>query len=122
MATITILGQTPSQKNSKQIVHNRYTGKTMLISSNIVQAWKKIAAYQLNQYKDRFDSKIQIDYLFYVKDNRRRDTDNMIASVNDSLMASGIIKDDCWQLLRIGSADAQIDKENPRCEIIITKL
>jgi hypothetical protein len=70
----------------------------------------------------------------------QRDIDNMIASVNDMLQlacsdyafnkkgkwrpikGTGIIIGDNWQNLKIGSADAQIDTNNPRCELIIKEI
>lgn len=136
---ITILGQTPSQKNSKTVGKNRYTGKTFVTSNSRVKNWQESAISQLKSYPFRFSGRVEIKYMFYVKDNVQRDLDNMIASVNDILQVAnaeyllknsklkpvkgtGIIKGDNWQLLKIGSADAEIDKENPRVEIEITDL
>lgn len=120
---ITISGQTPSKKNQKQIVKSRATGKPLIISSKIHNAWEKEALKELTTYVARLnEGRLQIDYMFYMKDNRKRDLDNLVASINDVLIKSGIIIDDCWQMLRIGSADAEIDKENPRCTVSITAL
>ena len=136
---ITILGQTPSKKNSKQLFKNSKTGKMFITSSNKVKSWDADALIQLQEITQKFEGKIQVDYMFFVKDRVQRDLDNMIASVNDILQlansdmeykngkmkpvkGTGIIKGDNWQLLRIGSADAQVDKENPRAEITITEL
>lgn len=137
---ITIYGQTPSQKNSKQVGRNKYTGKTFVTSSNTVKTWQQDAFKQLKTFEYAFrGGRIQIDYMFYVKDNVQRDLDNMITSINDTLQnancrqeivkgklknvkGTGIIEGDHWQMLKIGSADAAIDKENPRAEITITPL
>lgn len=137
---IIIKGQTPSQKNSKQILTNRRTGKNFISSNDIVKSWQVDALTQLKSEKRRFNrGRIQIDYMFYVKDDAQRDLDNMIASVNDVLQqanalmtlkngkpkmlkGTGIIYGDHWQKLRIGSADAMIDRDNPRAEMTITEL
>lgn len=136
---LTILGQAPSQKNSKTVGRNRYTGKIFVTSNSRVKSWQQSALSQLRDFDHKFKGRVQIDYMFYVKDNVQRDTDNMIASVNDVLQeansdvklvngkakpvkGTGIIQGDHWQMLRIGSADAAIDKENPRTELIITEL
>lgn len=121
---ITILGQTPAQKNSKQIFYNKATGKPFITSNDTVKTWQKQAAQQLNALyqRDTFTEPVVIDYMFYVKDNRKRDIDNMVASVNDALQAGGVLEGDHWQVLSIGSAKAEIDKDNPRCEITITKI
>lgn len=136
---ITILGQTPAQKNGKQIAKNRRTGSMFIISNSRVHNWQKDALQQLTAVKGKCQGRVQVDYMFYVKDNVQRDIDNMIASVNDILQVAnaeqalqrgkvrpvkgtGIIQGDNWQLLRIGSADAVIDKENPRVELTITEI
>lgn len=136
---ITIIGQTPAQKNGKQIAKNRKTGSTFIISNSRVKNWQASALKQLEAISEKFEGRVQIDYMFYVKDRVQRDIDNMIASVNDILQlanseyamqrgklrpvkGTGIIQGDNWQLLRIGSADAAIDKENPRCVLTIKTI
>lgn len=136
---ITIYGQTPSQKNSKQVGRNRYTGKTFVTSSKTVKTWQEDAIQQLVRFPYRFSGRVEISYMFYVKDKVQRDLDNMIASVNDVLQVAntdysmqrgkmrpvkgtGIIKGDNWQLLRIGGADAELDRDTPRVVLTITDL
>lgn len=119
---VTILGQVPSQKNDKRMAINRSTGKPFPVTSKAVKAWQLSAHQQLtSQYSGTADSKVCIAYQFYVKDDRRRDLDNMIATCNDALVKAGLLEDDCWQKLSIGGADAEIDKENPRVELFITE-
>lgn len=115
---IIILGQTPAKKNSRRgAVRN---GRIMNFPSKIYEAWHKDALIQLKtQYKGQAEGKVTIAYQFYVKDNRARDLDNMIASINDVLVDAGLIKDDSWQCVAIGAADAEYDKDNPRAVIWI---
>jgi Holliday junction resolvase RusA-like endonuclease len=115
---VTIKGQTPAKKNSRRgVVRN---GRIMNFPSKIYMAWEKEALYELKQnYKGQADKPVTIAYSFFVADNRKRDLDNMIASVNDCLVKAGLIKDDCWQYLSIGGANAEIDKKNPRVELWI---
>lgn len=137
---IIISGQTPSKKNNKQIRQNRRTGQRFIGSSDIAKDWELNALTELRQERRRFNrGRIQIDYMFYVVDDTQRDLDNMVASVNDVLQqanalmtmkngkpkmlkGTGIIYGDHWQKLRLGSADAEIDRKNPRAEMIITEL
>lgn len=137
---IVISGQTPSQKNGKEIRQNWKTGTKFIGSNNRVIVWKTKALHELRAVKTRYNKgRVRIDYMFYVVDDAQRDLDNMIASVNDVLQqanalmtmkngkakilkGTGIIYGDHWQKLSIGSADAQIDRENPRAEMIITEL
>ena len=136
---IVISGQTPSKKNSKQIYRNRSTGAPFIASSDIAKSWEQSALMELKQCKLRIRSRVQIDYMFYVEDDTQRDLDNMITSINDILQAAnraytlqrgtmkpakgtGILKGDHWQLLRIGSADTEIDRKNPRAVMTITEI
>lgn len=116
---IVLQGQVPAQKNSKNIGRNKYTGKTFFTSSATVKEWQRDVAKQLAAYRGQADDKVTIAYQFYVKDLRRRDLDNMIASVNDALVSAGLLKDDSWHSLSIGAADAELDKDNPRVELWI---
>lgn len=120
---VTILGQTPAQKNNKQIARLR-DGRTIIVSNKTVQTWQKDAAKQLGTgwIGKTATEKVRVDYMFYVKDRRRRDIDNMIATVNDALVKAQLLVDDSWQWLSIGSADAELDPENPRAVITIHGL
>lgn len=124
MLKITILGQTPAQKNSKSIAINRATGKPFIMSNQNVKGWQNSADVQLLQYriKEPLQGKQELSIMFYVKDNRRRDLDNMLTTIQDSLVRAGILEDDSWKQLRIGLVDAELDKENPRAEITIKSI
>lgn len=116
---ITILGQVPAQKNDKTIAINRRTGQRFPMTSKAVKEWQQSAALQLRQYTGQHDGKAYITYKFFVKDNRGRDSDNMVCTVNDALVKAGLIKDDSWQWLACDGYDAEIDKDKPRAEITI---
>lgn len=122
MIVAVIKGQVPAQKNDKRMAINRATGKPFPVSSKAVKEWQKSAAMQLAAtFKGKADGKVTIAYEFYVKDDRRRDIDNMICTVNDAIVKAGLIEDDSWQWLSIGAADAQIDRENPRVILYISE-
>ncbi len=66
-----------------------------------------------------------VHYRFYVPDNRRRDTANMIQATKpaiDGLVDAGLIKDDCWQHLSIGKVSVEIDRNNPRVVLRVNKV
>ena len=141
LGSFQIGGQTPSQKNSKNVGVSK-TGRTFVASNKRVKSWQKAAIEELEKQdlKFRSDRRLQIDYMFYVKDNVQRDTDNMISSVNDILQVAGadkapnkkgkmkpvkgtgMIVGDHWQVLKLGNSDVAIDKLNPRVEIVISEL
>jgi len=142
--TFTIHGQTPAQKNGKSVGRVQATGRTFVASSPTVKKWQKESLEELNLVLRgiRFRSptgRIKIDYAFYVKDDVQRDTDNMIASVNDLLQVvsadrapdkkgkmkpvkkTGLIPGDHWQVLQLGQPHVEIDKENPRAVIRLSE-
>ena len=139
---LTIHGQTPAQKNGKTVGRAKATGRTFVASSKTVKAWQKASLEELNVLGVRFRSptgRIKIDYVFYVKDNIQRDTDNMIASVNDLLQVvsadyapnkkgkmkpvkgTGLIPGDHWQVLQLGTTHVEIDKGNPRAVLTLSE-
>lgn len=134
-----ISGQTPAKKNSREVLRNRSNGKLIIKPNATYDAWQAAALYELVKVPKFGTGRVQIDYMFYVANNVPRDLDNMIASVNDCLQVAkaetefkrgkvrnvkgtGILAGDNWQLLRIGSADAAIDRENPRAIITVTEI
>ena len=121
MLQLTITGQTPAQKNSKSIAYNRGTGKPFIMSNQNVKTWQNTAAIELLRYriKEPLQGRQELSVMFYVKDNRRRDLDNMLTTIQDALVKAGILEDDSWKSLKIGEVDAELDKENPRAEITL---
>lgn len=117
---ITIPGQTPSQKNNKQIIPSK---PPRLVDNKIVKQWRNNTAnYLREEYAGDLRGKQVIAiYSFYMKDLVRRDIDNMISSCNDALVQAGILSDDNWKVLRIGGAEATLDKDNPRAEITLVE-
>ena len=124
MLQLTITGQTPAQKNSKSIAYNRGTGKPFIMSNQNVKTWQNTAAIELLRYriKEPLQGRQELSIMFYVKDNRRRDLDNMLTTIQDALVKAGILEDDSWKRLRVGSIDAELDKLNPRAEITLKTI
>lgn len=117
---VVIPGQAVSQKNNKQIIPSR---PPRLVDNAIVKKWRnETAKYLSDTYTEHFrDKQVVAIYTFYLKDRVRRDIDNMISSCNDALVQAGILSDDNWKVLRIGGAEATVDKDNPRAEIVLVE-
>jgi Holliday junction resolvase RusA-like endonuclease len=118
--TFTILSQVSPKKNSKQIIINPRTRRPMIISSKGYNQWHTDALWQLKSVKEITEYPATISIVFYVKDNRRRDNSNMLQSIEDTLVDAGILKDDSWQCLNIGSVRSEIDAKNPRAEVVLS--
>lgn len=116
---LVVTGQVPAQKNKHVSWYNKNSGRVVNTTHRSVITWQEDVAKQLAllYQRDTPTEPVTITYKFFVKDNRRRDIDNMICSINDALKKAGVILDDDWKHLSIGSAEAEIDKENPRAEL-----
>lgn len=71
-----------------------------------------------------FLGKIEISYVYYAPDKRKRDLMNVIAVVDkffqDALVEEGcIVTDDTDTVIKITSIYAGVDKNNPRVEATI---
>lgn len=125
---IVIPGQTPAQKNNKQIVGIRpvgvglWKGTPTITDNTRVKKWRtETAKYLKEEYpKVTFkDKQIRVYYCFFVKDLRPRDDDNMQTSINDALVAAGIISEDNWKVKLAAGVDVVVDRANPRAELTI---
>lgn len=119
---ITILGVVPSLKNNKQLFINRRTGKHFITSSQKTKDWNTDALLQLRGIAPITQYPVVMYATFYVKDNRRRDIDNMLSSCLDIIVKAGILEDDSWQFIPRIVATAELDKTNPRVEILFADI
>ncbi|MEZ6097278.1 MAG: hypothetical protein R3C03_24145 [Pirellulaceae bacterium] len=66
----------------------------------------------------------QIQFRFFVPDNRPRDTCNLIQQEKptiDGIVDSGLIPGDHWQVAKILEPIVEIDRERPRVEVLLVK-
>ena len=115
---ITIHGQTPSHKNSKL-----WTGR-VLMNNKAYLAWRDDAELDvLGQMDKKYPDGVEVEMTFYVADRRRRDIDNMVASILDVLVSTGVITDDnCFVVRGIHAYYGGIDRQDPRAEVEICDL
>lgn len=110
--TILIEGSVPSKKNQRQTFYRN--GRIINIPSKRYKEWHDNAMIQLKDLPT-FRPPYNMTLTFWMKDNRRTDLDNKVASVLDLLQDAGIIEDDNWQNLGQFKAIAKgIDKNYPR--------
>lgn len=115
---LVITGETPAKKNSRITLRN---GKT--IPSRRYQEWHRRAVNELKSQFNRgpLDCDLKINLCFFHSDNRRRDSDNGVSSIFDTLQDAGIITDDRWQIIRTFSVHNYKASE-ARCEITIQEI
>lgn len=66
-----------------------------------------------------------VTYRFFFKDNRKRDSSNCVQSMKaaiDGVVDSGLIPDDCWQVLTVAGVECGIDRDNPRTELVFDRV
>lgn len=119
---LTIHGNTPSQKNNKEIAM-RKDGTRFVRSNDRVKAWQQTAiqelALQFRGYKVT-DYPISINLVFYFDNNRRHDLDNAAGGVMDALVKAAILEDDNVHFVECLTLQyGGIDKTNPRCEVYL---
>lgn len=118
---LTILGNTPSQKNRKIISVNRATGRPFLRSAPAVKAWQESAVLQLKtQFKNYKVTgyPISLNVEIYYDSKRRHDLDNALSSVLDALVAAEVIPDDSTEFVEcISVSFGGVDKINARSEV-----
>jgi len=120
---LTIPGNTPSQKNGKEIAINRKTGQRFVRSNDRVKEWRKMAALELlTQFRGYrvTDYPIDLNIVFWFDNERRHDLDNACAGVMDALVEAMVLEDDSVKFVSCLTLQyGGVDKENPRCEIYI---
>ena len=108
--------ETPAKKNSK--IMNTKTHR--MFPSKRYQEWHEYAALTLRPViKKCIEDRCYVVLVFTHPDNIRRDSDNGVSSIFDSLVDFNALKDDCWQILRNHHVFNCYDKGNPRCKIYI---
>lgn len=99
---------------------NRYKGAKMKADN------EKIILYAIRQCMRgvRINRPVFMEYT-WVEKNKRRDKDNITFGrkfVQDALKNTGVLKDDGWNEI-VGFSDRfEVDKVNPRIEIIIKEV
>lgn len=98
MQTITIPGVPPSKKNSKRIVRNRRTGRSMLVSQVGYDLWE-LSCANLFRASLRPVERAAVLVELHFADRRRRDLTNAVEGIMDALVRSGVLRDDCWAVV-----------------------
>lgn len=98
------------------IVGNMYKHKQQEI---VIEYIKRSDLERVNEYP------LQITFFFYEK-NQKRDLDNVSSwahkCILDALVKTGIIENDGWKQIRSIKDNFEIDKENPRIEVVIETI
>lgn len=112
-----------SKKNSQEIVFNRKTGHRMVIQNKKYTEFEKECKKYIPILREPpINYPINLKCEFYVPDARKRDLANFLEAIQDVLVKYELLEDDNYNIISsIDGCSMQIDRENPRIEIEITK-
>ena len=122
--TITLDGETPSKKNSRI---NTRSGRSF--PNKRYQEWHSqavgallalIANGKIGRIAD--GTAVRLTATFFHGDLKRRDSDNQISSVLDTLVDAGILPDDSWKVVPEKHIYDRLEKGNARCVVDIEEI
>lgn len=114
---IVLLGSTPAKKNSRVLTSVK--GRAFSFPNKTYVKWHKVASSQIINVEQCLDI-ANVSLSFWWPDMRKRDITNATESVMDLLCDKKVIVDDWWgEVPRLELQSMGLDRENPRCEILI---
>ena len=120
---ITLEGECPSKKNSRI---NTRSGRSF--PNQRYMKWHNAVVSQLHllllqkQIHAFTDCKVRMTVTFTHDTLRRRDSDNQLSSVLDTLVDAGILEDDNWKIIPEKHIYDKYKKDHARCEIEIEMI
>ena len=111
-----------SKKNSQEIV--RPKGRPpIIVQSKVYKEYEKACREYVPEMPIPIDFPVNVQYLFYRKDERRCDATNLQAALDDILVKYGVLADDNWKIIKSHDGTrVLLDRENPRVEVTITEV
>lgn len=116
-----------TKKNSQRILKNHRTGKIFIGQSEQYEEYenfcKSLIKCMLPKEFKPINYPVNIMATYYRSTRHKVDISNLNSALHDILVASGILIDDnCKIIAATDGSRVMYGKENPRTEIIITKM
>ena len=113
-----------TKKNHQQIVVPKGKKKPIVIPSPQYRQYEQDAAWFLKPRPPRpIEKSLNVTCIFYLPTRRKTDLTNLLEAVDDLLVHAGIIADDHYGIVTSHDGSrCYVDKDNPRTEIIITRM
>ena len=118
---IVIKGNPVTKKNHGRII--KVNGRPIMLPSKPFIEYEKYCKQFMPVLETSIDYPVNIKCSFYMETKRKCDIVNLLQAIDDILVKYKIIYDDNYTI--VASHDGTkvfYDKQNPRCEIEITKL
>lgn len=112
-----------TKKNHSRIVYNKRERRNILIPSAQYCKYKKEVKQFIPQGVSAINYPVNVQYIFYLSNNRKCDLTNLEQAADDILVEYGILQDDNKNIVvSHNGSEVRIDNDNPRTEVIITKI
>lgn len=115
-----------TKKNSQRIIPRKLSnGKSvpMIIPSAKYVEYEKSAGYFIRQKGLMIDYPVNVKAVYYMPTRRIVDLTNLNEALHDVLVKYEVLKDDNSRIIAgTDGSRVRYDKENPRTEVIITKI
>lgn len=122
MIEITVPLAPITKKNSMRIMHSSKTGKPFIMPSQKYMDYEAEAVWYCIGAGVRcpIEEPVEVKCLFYMPTRRRVDLTNLLESIDDVLVKSGVLKDDHSGIIVSHDGSRVLyDKDNPRTEVYI---
>ena len=122
MIKITIPMPPVTKKNSMRIVRNRKTGKRRIMPSQQYMDYEAEAVWNCKKARVQrpIEEPVEVKCLFYMPTRRRVDLTNLLESIDDVLVKSGVLKDDhSGIIVSHDGSRVRYDEDNPRTVVFI---
>jgi Holliday junction resolvase RusA-like endonuclease len=117
------MGETPSKKNSRI---NTKSGRSFPNQRYVKwhdRVISELHVLLLQKQIRKFEGvKVKLTVTFFHENLVRRDSDNQLSSILDTLVDAGILEDDNWKIIPRKIINDEYDKNNARCEIILEEI
>ena len=116
-----------TKKNHQQIMRSSKTGKPFVMPSAEYRQYEAQAVWHCKRaaisarVRKPIDTPCEVRCLFYMPYRRRVDLTNLLESVDDALVAAGVLADDNSQIIVSHDGSRVLyDKDSPRTEVTIS--
>lgn len=117
-----------SKKNHQRIFKNAKNGKPFIVPSKEYKGYEKECAPYLQEQilpfsYEPIDFPVCVECKFYMPTRRPCDLTNMLESIDDILVKSGVLEDDNYKIIESHDGSRVLyDKNNGRTEVRIYRL
>lgn len=112
-----------TKKNHQQILKNHKTGRSFIAQSEAYRQYEKDSGWFVRTKAEPIAEPVNVKCIFYRDSERRCDLTNLLEAIDDILVNFGVLADDNFKIIAgHDGSRVLVDRENPRTEIVITRL